>query len=502
MSIPLNVLLVEDSEDDAELMLYNLRKGGYAPASRRVDTRAALRQALDGQTWDVILSDYAMPEFNGLDALNICCEKDPDLPFIIISGAIGEDTAVKVMKAGANDYLMKDHLARLVPAIERELREAETRRARRQAEAALRESDLRLREAQALAEVGNWSLDLASGEVDCSEEACRIFEFSPCQVTHDDILGLIAPKDRQPYLELHRAAVEKGTEYDLDLSLNLPSRTERWVHLRARPIRGVDGKVERLFGTVMNITVRKQLEDNFLAAQKMADLGTLAAGVAHEINTPLQVITGASESLLRDFKDESSVDLERARRRLDMIHRNAWRVAEIVRALLTYARTSPEEYKETHLNVIVQDALLLVEHQLRSWSNIELTTDLAPNLPRLACDHNRMIQVIINLINNAREAMTGGGRIRIATRYDPQKDRLLLEVTDNGAGIPRSIMERIFEPFFTTKPIGTGLGLPIVKGIIDAHRGEISVESVEEMGTRLTIALPRQAVQPPPSNSV
>ncbi len=134
MSVPLRVLLVEDSADDAELVLRALRRGGYQPEHRRVDTPEDMARALDDYDWDIVLADYAMPRFSAFDALSMVQERGLDIPFIVISGTIGEEIAVQAMKAGAHDYLMKDNLARLVPAVERELREADERRARRVAE--------------------------------------------------------------------------------------------------------------------------------------------------------------------------------------------------------------------------------------------------------------------------------------------------------------------------------------------------------------------------------
>src|SRR6266496_2598633 len=142
---PLRVLIIEDSEFDARILVNTLRQGGYQPTFQRVDTAEALRAALKDERWDIILSDYNMPNFSAPAALEIVQESGLDLPFLIISGGIGEDVAVAAMKAGANDYLMKGNLARLAPAVERELREAVIRAARRRAEEALRESEQRYR---------------------------------------------------------------------------------------------------------------------------------------------------------------------------------------------------------------------------------------------------------------------------------------------------------------------------------------------------------------------
>src|SRR5688500_5916385 len=140
MGVPLRVLIVEDLEDDALLLLRVLRRAGYDLTSERVDTIAAFSRALERQAWDVIIADYSLPEFNGLSTLALMKARGLDLPFIIVSGNIGEDIAVAAMKAGAHDYIMKNNLARLLPAIERELREAEVRRARKRAEDTLQEN--------------------------------------------------------------------------------------------------------------------------------------------------------------------------------------------------------------------------------------------------------------------------------------------------------------------------------------------------------------------------
>ena len=141
MSTPLRVLIVEDSEDDAVLLSRELQRAGYDPVSERVDTPEAMKTALDGQTWDIVLSDYSMPRFSMSEALTMMKEKGLDLPFIIVSGAIGEEAAVASMRAGVHDYVMKGKLARLAPAIERELREAKMRRERKRMEEALRQAE-------------------------------------------------------------------------------------------------------------------------------------------------------------------------------------------------------------------------------------------------------------------------------------------------------------------------------------------------------------------------
>jgi signal transduction histidine kinase len=248
-------------------------------------------------------------------------------------------------------------------------------------------------------------------------------------------------------------------------------------------------------GLKTDITERKQTQAWIVNTQKLADLGTLAAGVAHELNSPLQVITGVSESLQRRA-EQNNLPSDYLQRNLEVVRRNGWRCAEIVRSLHTYARASGGQLAPADLNALIHDTLLLMEHQLQSWSNVAIETDLADDLPELCCDRNQIVQVLINLLTNARDAMPEGGVITLQTWFDAPAHTLALQVTDTGTGMPEAVRSKIFDPFFTTKPIGkgTGLGLSIVAGIVRAYGGAISVDSQEGRGTTFTVQFP---VQPP-----
>jgi signal transduction histidine kinase len=241
-----------------------------------------------------------------------------------------------------------------------------------------------------------------------------------------------------------------------------------------------------------DVTEQRKAEAELIESQKMVGIGTLAAGIAHEINSPLQVITGYSDSLLKELQVAARLEGERPERQLKTINRNAWRVAEIVRSLQHYAYPNTDRASQTELNELVKDTLILIEHQLKSWSNIAVETRLAADLPPFMCDPNKIIQVLINLLSNARDAMPMGGTIKIETAYQADPERLVLTIADDGDGIPEAVRKRIFDPFFTTKIVGkgTGLGLSIVQGIVRAHGGEIQVESVLKAGTTFTISLP------------
>jgi signal transduction histidine kinase len=233
-----------------------------------------------------------------------------------------------------------------------------------------------------------------------------------------------------------------------------------------------------------------------LAAQKMASLGTLAAGVAHEMNSPLQVVTGTSETLISDIK-EGHLNPEHLLGSAEIILRNAWRCAQISTALRTYAQATPYQIAAHDLNALVQDALLLTEASLRPqvsplWT---VVTDLQPDLPALACDRNQILQALLSLLSNARDAMPNGGQLTLRTRHLPDPQLLEVQVSDTGSGIPEAILPRIFDPFFTTKPVGhgMGLGLSVLASIVKAHQGEVIVNSVVDQGTTFTLRLPEKS---------
>jgi len=228
-----------------------------------------------------------------------------------------------------------------------------------------------------------------------------------------------------------------------------------------------------------------------VVADKLAGLGTLAAGIAHEINSPLQIITGKSESLKRRL-ERDQLDLDNLDSDLESINRNGWRVARIVRSLLDYAHPISGEIEQFEINALISDTLLLIEHQLRTWSNITVMTDLASDLPPLYCSGEEVSRLLINLLTNARDAMPDGGEVAIRTCRNQADDGIILEIADNGQGIPEEALPNIFNPFFTTKAVGqgTGLGLFIVHGIVQSLGGEISVTSQVDKGTTFTVSLP------------
>lgn len=257
---PLKILIIEDSEDDEALLLLHLVRVGYEVQHERVQAADEMRDALSAKEWDIILSDYQMPNFNGLEALEILKESGFDIPFILISGTIGEEVAVQAMLAGVSDYMMKDKLARLKPAIDRELKEAEQRRARRQAEFDLQESQKRLQLALTAAGMGVWEWKLQTDEVYWSPECFELLKDFEFKGTLADFQKLLHPDDVGLVMNSAREAIENHTIYSAEFRIINPQGDLLWLANHGITEFDENGLPSRLIGTVLDITERKQAE--------------------------------------------------------------------------------------------------------------------------------------------------------------------------------------------------------------------------------------------------
>jgi two-component system NtrC family sensor kinase len=233
-----------------------------------------------------------------------------------------------------------------------------------------------------------------------------------------------------------------------------------------------------------DVTDRAELERRLVQADKLSSIGLLAAGVAHEVNTPLAVISTYAQMLAKQISgDEQKAPL------LEKIARQTFRASEIVNSLLSFSRTSPTEFVSVDLNKIARETLALVEHQLTK-AHVTATLDLDEKLPRIKGSPGKLQQVLLNLFLNARDAMERGGVLALKTWA--LDGHVLVTVADSGAGIARENLEKIFDPFFTTKGArkGTGLGLSVSYGIVREHGGNIEVQSEIGEGTRFELSFP------------
>jgi two-component system NtrC family sensor kinase len=275
------------------------------------------------------------------------------------------------------------------------------------------------------------------------------------EVTSDDEVGYLAASFNTMTSELARAEQEL---------LEWGEKLERKVEQRT--------------------TELKAMQNHLLQAEKMAAIGKLAAGVAHEINNPLTGVLTNSSLMLQDLPSEDP-----RREDLQTIVNETLRCRKIVKGLLDFARQTTPQKQELDLNQVVDDVLALVRNQA-SFRDIAIRADLDSRLPRIMADGDQMRQVVLNIVLNAADAMPRGGELAIISSFDPASNAVVIRISDTGTGIPEDIRDRLFEPFFTTKKTGTGLGLAIAYGIVERHRGALKVESTVGRGTTFVISLP------------
>src|SRR5438105_15879086 len=343
MGKPLRVLMVEDSEDDARLVLRELRTAGYDLTHERVDTAAALEAALDRHPWDLVIGDYSMPHFSGTAALAMLRERGPDAPYICVSGTITEELAVAAMKAGAHDYVTKGQLKRLLPAIERELREAKAR-------ATLRATEASYETLVEHAPVGIYRSSPEGRFLSMNAAVVRILGYDAAA----DVLGLHMARDVYADAAERQRLVERDSysarQYD-NVEATWKRRDGRLltVQLSVRAVRDAAGRVEYYETFVRDVTDQRRLQQQVLQSQKLEAVGRLAGGIAHVFNNLLTVITSYSDLLLEDLSpgDPKRDDLEQVRKGAD-------RATPLTRPVLAASRQQLVDARVVCLNALVE----------------------------------------------------------------------------------------------------------------------------------------------------
>jgi PAS domain S-box-containing protein len=497
----LRVLVVEDQENDLLLLLHELDRAGYEVTHRCVDTLAGLRRALAAdEGWDIVVSDFSLPTMTAHEVLDIVKTEGPDLPCIVVSGTIAEEAAVDLLKAGARDFVVKQRMARLVPAIRRELQEASERRRLLAAEKTLHEMRERMQFAMESVGVGFWEWDMRSGRVVCSDVLERLHGLEPGRLdgTFEAFIATVHPEDRDWLIARTRKEQPASGDSRFEYRCVWPDGTIRWILTISRTLCSDDGAPSRATGVSMDITAQKQLETQFRQAQKMESIGNLAGGIAHDFNNLLTVVTGCCEMAAdRVGRDPEVAEL------LESIRTAAVSASALTHQLLTFSRREVVRPRLLILNDTIQGFRNILRRLIEE--NIKIEFKLAPAAHQVNIDPGQIEQVLLNLVANARDAMPQGGAVSIATdtvTYGPDDSRrppeappgtyAVLSVRDTGSGMSPEVQSRLFEPFFTTKPVGhgTGLGLATVYGIVKQNGGHISVHSTPGAGTTFSIHLP------------
>ncbi len=488
---PLLILHLEDSPADARYIHDLLDSQGVEANIERVDGRQGLIAAMERSRFDLILCDYNLPDFDGLSAVRLIREKLPDTPLIVVSGSIDEEEAVKCLQLGATDYLLKQRMERFVPAVERALRESAEKRRRR-----MNESLLRL--AGSFARLGGWAVDLPPERVELSDGACAIHEIpAGTSLPMADALSFYTSDSRPVIEDAFGKCARDGTPYDLELQILSASGRRLSVRTIGEAVRDDRGEIVRVHGAIQDITERKAMDARLLRSQRLESIGTLAGGIAHDLNNVLAPIVMGLD-LLRQGPLEDGM-----RQIVRNIEKSARRGTNLVKQVLSFARGVEGARVTVHLGHVIKEVAGIARNTFPK--NIELAIEIEDPLHLVTGDPTQLNQVLLNLCVNARDALPHGGRITIsardiavdgqqaATRHAVPPGRyVLLQVEDTGMGIPREHLERIFDPFFTTKEQGkgTGLGLATSLGIVRSHGGHIHVSSESGQGARFEVYLP------------
>ncbi len=536
MDKKLRILLLEDVASDAELTERELHKAKLAFSLECVETREAFVRALEELKPHLILGDYHLPNFDGLSALAIAQEKCPDIPFIFISGTIGEELAIEVVKKGATDYVLKDRLSRLVPVIHRALDEAEERIKRKEAEEALRESEAKLRNILRSSPSAITVSDLDGNIIECNQVTLDMHGYS----AKEELLGksafnLIAPKDHRRATENLKKTVEQDCLKDLEYTFLAKDGRHFPGGLSVSVIRDSSGKPTSFVATTKDLTERKRTEEKLrqyqehleeLVEERTAKLeevlhnlerevgvrkkaeslireqnkrlreldrmkSEFLSTAAHELRTPLTSILGFSEILLKKKLNE-----ERRNRFLKIINEESAGLAGLINDLLDVSRIeSGRGFRIKKAPTDVKDIILENIDLFKSQTDKHtFEVNLSPDLPKIELDKSKIDQVMENLISNALKFSPEGGEVNITLK---KADRLVkISVSDTGMGIPKKDLPHIFEKFYRAENAsmqaigGTGLGLGIVKYIIESHGGKISVESEVGKGSTFSFTLP------------
>jgi PAS domain S-box-containing protein len=495
---PLRILYLEDSPRDAEITQERLITAGFSMHLDWASNEPEFKSFLQRSEYDLILADYQLPDFDAPAALRLAESLSPDVPFICVSGTIGEDKAVELLKQGATDYVLKGQIDKLPLTMQRALDEINGRKARRLAEEALRESEALFRKLFEDHAAVKLLLDPDTGDIiDANEAAAVFYGWSREQLRQMKIqeINTLSPEEVKKQMEKVRARQKTHLEFR---------------HRRADgSVRDVDvfsstieaNKRTRIHSIVYDITERKAAEAALQAssdevkimtqqlwqAAKLATMGELSASIAHEMNNPLATVGLRVESLIAQATGDDP-----RRRELEIIGQEVERMGNLVSNLLQFSRRSIQQISTVNVCDEIEKTLELIQYHFRKH-NIAVAREFKPEAPLIHADRQQLRQLFLNLFTNASDAMPEGGTLTIRVTERPEEKQICIEITDTGVGIPPEILPKVLEPFYTTKTEGkgTGLGLAICRRIANNHSGQLEIMSdgVPGKGSKICVTL-------------
>ena len=496
----IQILHLEDNPGDRELVrALLLAKSGLACRFAYAQTRAEFMDALAAETWDIILADYSLPAFDGYAALEIARKAAPQTPFLFVTGVLGEEVAVETLKCGATDYVVKQRIDRLVPAVRRALAETEAKRRFQQVEEKLSSTEQRFRLLiESIREYAIFMVDASGTVISWNLGAKRIFGYAEEEMLGTSILPVFSHdgSGKETYARLVHTAQRCGhAEEDLGL-IRKDGSSFCGTVLFTTVYEGRPG-LQGFAVITRDITERKraaqELEESRQERARMQD--RFLSHISHELRTPLTSIVDFASLMLEGTAGTVSAEQQTY---LGIMLQAANRLAEMVNSLLDLSRSEWHQLPVAPECVILKDLIGQVCASFQTaaagkW--ISLKYHVPAKLPPAFADPARIIQVVANLIDNAIKYGRNGGAVEVTAHYsDDEPDFLRVAVQDDGPGIPAPHVQRIFERFYRvsdgpdTNPGGLGLGLHITRELVRAHGGELRVDS--SAGERTTFHFP------------
>ncbi|TVP65907.1 MAG: response regulator [Nodularia sp. (in: Bacteria)] len=489
---PIRVLLVDDDEDD-----YILTRdwfGEFQVAGCElvwIDNYEAAKDAIAQNNHDIYLVDYRLGINSGLELLREAIANGCSSPIILLTGQGDREIDLDAMKAGAADYLEKSQLT--APLLERSIRYALERK----------QTEQKIRQQAALLDIATDAIfvhDIDDPVLFWNKAAEDLYGWKKAEVIGKKTHELWHEKN-EPLLQAAFQHLIQHGSWEGELHQRTKSGQEIIVESRWTLVQNFGNRPQSILVVNTDITQKKQLESQFLRAQRLESIGTLASGIAHDLNNVLAPIMMTAQLL------ESQMHDERSRRLLPILISNAKRGASLVNQVLSFTRGLEGERTLLQLKHLIIEIQQIIKETFPKI--IEVTTQIPPNLWTVSGDATQLHQVLMNLCVNARDAMSEGGNLKILAEnllVDENYARMnidaqvgsyvVITVTDTGVGITPEILDRIFEPFFTTKETGkgTGLGLSTVMGIIKSHDGFVKVQSKPGNGSQFQVYLPAQEI--------
>jgi PAS domain S-box-containing protein len=525
---PLRLLCLEDNPNDFELMMHVLAADGLQCEMINVKGAEDFLAALEKGRFDLIISDFSMPAYDGLSALKSAQILHPHTPFLFVSGSIGEERAINGLKAGAADFVLKDHLEQLPPVVRSVLEKARERsKSTRTPETpshpraesngnngngTARPVNLAGSKIQPLQMLHSAALAAAANGIMITGRDGIILWVNPA---FSKLTGYSAEEVLDHNPRMFKSGNHDQSFYQEFWDTILSGQTWRGEFVNRRkdgslyvaeqtitPVREPTGEITHFISVAEDVTERRHLEEQLRQAQKLQAVGQLAAGVAHEFNNLLTTIRCNGELLTlskHGLAAESQNLLQRILTASD-------RAATLIRQLGVFSREQVLQSEPLNLNEVLEALITVLR---ANTEDIQWQCDYAPDLPSIKADAGMIRQVVLNLVNNAIDAMARCGCLTLRTEKisvsaaslenHPEAqpgEFVCLTICDNGCGISPENLARIFEPFFTTKEVGrgTGLGLATVYGIVKQHHGWIEVASQVNQGTTCKVFLPVMAV--------